>query len=110
MPDANPTGNHTFQTLGIGKINKPTYFTSTKLHLHYQGQKRAWVNKGICLEWFRDHFVLEVTLHFKILGLPQKASLLLDNAPWAEDLTTEDGNISGTVYASKLYTLHSAHG
>ncbi|XP_023311330.1 tigger transposable element-derived protein 2-like [Anoplophora glabripennis] len=97
MPCANSIGNHKLQLLVVGKAKKPRSFGSVKLPVHYQGQRRAWVTRDIFLEWFREHFVPEVKRHLKKLRLPQRALLLLDNAPGhpdAEDLTTEDGNFS----------------
>ncbi|XP_018576379.1 tigger transposable element-derived protein 2-like [Anoplophora glabripennis] len=97
MPCANSIGNHKLQLLVVGKAKKPRSFGSVKLPVHYQGQMRAWVTRDIFLEWFREHFVPEVKRHLKKLRLPQRALLLLDNAPGhpdAEDLTTEDGNFS----------------
>ncbi|XP_014366598.2 jerky protein homolog-like [Papilio machaon] len=97
MPCANSTGNHKLPLLVVGKAKKPRSFGSVKLPVHYEGQRRAWVTRDIFLEWFRGHFVPEVKRHLKKMGLPQKALLLLDNAPGhpnAEDLTTEDGNFS----------------
>jgi hypothetical protein len=55
----------------------------------------GWTEKFFC-DWFRKKFIPSVSQHLKSLYLPQKAILLLDNAPSHpnEDiLKSIDGNI-----------------
>ncbi|GBM01276.1 Jerky -like [Araneus ventricosus] len=55
------------------------------------------MTRDIFLRWFHEHFVPEVRKHKK-KGLPQKAVLLLDNAPLHPDessLAFDDGLITG---------------
>jgi len=51
------------------------------LPVDYYNQKRAWMNKETFENWFKTKWVSEVRDILKSKGLPEKAVLLLDNAP-----------------------------
>uniref|UniRef100_A0A2S2QZ92 Jerky-like n=1 Tax=Sipha flava TaxID=143950 RepID=A0A2S2QZ92_9HEMI len=52
------------------------------------------MNQEIFKEWFEKNFFSQVREHLKSQNLPQKAVLLIDNAPsHPVDLKSEDGNI-----------------
>ncbi|GFW24404.1 jerky protein homolog-like [Trichonephila clavipes] len=47
----------------------------------FGAKKKAWMNAMLFKEWFRDQFVLAVKKFNKENDLPQRAILLIDNAP-----------------------------
>lgn len=97
---ANASGSH-FLDLGvIGTARKPRAFSKMKkdssLPVSYYSNKTAWMTVEIFSDWFKTKFVPAVRKHLENVGLPQKAVLLLDNAPShpnEEILKSEDGNI-----------------
>lgn len=93
LPCANASGTHKLKMVVIGKSNNPRAFKNIDLPVHYYGQKSAWMTKDLFKKWFNECFVPEVRKWLKDHNLPQKALLLLDNAPGhpsEEELTTED--------------------
>ncbi|XP_052749794.1 jerky protein homolog-like [Galleria mellonella] len=93
LPCANAAGTHALKMVVIGKSNKPRAFKNIDLPVHYYGQKSAWMTKDLFKKWFDECFVPEVRKWLKDHNFPQKALLLLDNAPGhpsEEELTTED--------------------
>lgn len=93
LPCANAAGTHALKMVVIGKSNKPRAFKNIDLPVHYYGQKSAWMTKDLFKKWFNECFVPEVRKWLKDHNFPQKALLLLDNAPGhpsEEELTTED--------------------
>jgi DDE superfamily endonuclease len=93
----NASGNHKMKLLVIGKAKKPRSFKGTEmknLPVDYYSQKGAWMNREIFEDWFKTKWVPEVTDFLKSKGLPQKAVLLIDNAPSHPNetiLKTNDG-------------------
>ena len=83
----------------IGKAKKPRCFKGVDVKLlpvHYSGQKNAWMDTGLFLEWFHYHFVPYVRMKLKALGQECKAVLVLDNCsahPDASELVSDDGKI-----------------
>ena len=66
------------------------------LPVDYYNQKGAWMDMDIFEDWFKKKWVPEVQAFLKNKGLPQKAVLLLDNAPSHPNesvLKTNDGLI-----------------
>jgi hypothetical protein len=64
--------------------------------IHYYSHKGAWMDREIFESLFHKHFVLEVWAFLKDSGLPEKAVLLLDNAPShprQSVVTSDDGLI-----------------
>ncbi|XP_045473872.1 jerky protein homolog-like [Harmonia axyridis] len=99
MPCSNASGNHKLQLLCIGKSKTPRSFKGTEMKnfpVRYQNHPKAWMNREIFKKWFFDDFVPSVRAHLRSKNLPQKAMLLLDNAPShpnENELETEDGQI-----------------
>lgn len=96
----NASGSHFVKLCVIGTARKPQAFPKIKdlsnLPVDYYHNKAAWMNREVFTDWFKTRFIPEVHQHLGSTGLPQKAVLLLDNAPSHpnEDiLKSEDGNI-----------------
>lgn len=99
LPCSNATGNHKLRLLIIGKSKKPRAFKNLALQglpASYSNQKSAWMDKNIFKTWFFDEFVPEVTKFLNERELPQKALLLIDNAPSHPD---EEVLCSGDIKA-----------
>ncbi|CAH2084544.1 unnamed protein product [Euphydryas editha] len=93
LPCANSAGTHSLKMVVVGKSNKPRAFNNIDLPVHYYEQKSARMTKDLFKKWFDECFVPEVRKWLKDHNFPQKALLLLDNAPdhpSEEELTTED--------------------
>lgn len=96
----NATGEHKIKPLVIGRAANPRCFKNFSLPVQYTSTKNAWMTSGVFENWFHHSFVPQVRRFLKQKGLPQKALLLLDNAPShppAENLVSDDGKIL-TVY------------
>ncbi|XP_066903730.1 jerky protein homolog-like [Halyomorpha halys] len=82
---SNGSGTHKLPLFVIGKSRKPRAFKNisnlSALPVHYRVQKSAWMDRELFSEWFNNVFVPEVANYLKNKNLPQKAILLLDNAP-----------------------------
>ncbi len=99
MVCANASGNHKLSLLVIGKSKKPRAFKNLNLNAlpaNYYNQKSAWMSQKIFSEWFHKKFVPEVKAHLAEKKLPQKALLLMDNAPThpTGEIKSADGNIT----------------
>lgn len=99
MVCANASGNHKLSLLVIGKSKKPRAFKNLNLNAlpaKYCNQKSAWMSQEIFSEWFHKKFVPEVKAHLAEKKLPQKALLLMDNAPThpTGEIKSADGNIT----------------
>ena len=99
MACSNATGKHKLPLVIIGKSENPCCFKNVNKQalpvIHY-AQKNVWMNTDIFSEWFHRQFVPGVKKHLKEQGLPEKALLLLDNAPAHPDvgqLQSSDQNI-----------------
>ncbi|XP_018569629.2 jerky protein homolog-like [Anoplophora glabripennis] len=93
---SNASGLHKLKPLIIGKSKTPRCFRNFKNPLIYRNTKNAWMTGQIFKDWFFENFVLEVKSFLRNMNLPQKAVLLLDNAPShpsAEELKNADGKI-----------------
>lgn len=96
---SNATGEHKVKLFTIGKSRKPRSFKGTRavnMPVDYANQKKGWMNKEIFYDWFHIKFCPSVRQFLKSSGLPQKAVLLLDNAPSHPDemlLKSDDGSI-----------------
>ncbi|MGH0156192.1 UNVERIFIED_CONTAM: hypothetical protein FKN15_030857 [Acipenser sinensis] len=83
---ANASGSHRLPALLLGTAAKPRCFKNVNLAalpVVYKSQKRAWMDQDIFHDWFHNHFVTNVKQKLQELGLPPKAVLLLDNAPFS---------------------------
>ncbi|XP_071053235.1 jerky protein homolog-like [Onthophagus taurus] len=96
MPCANASGSHKLPLLCIGKSKNPRSFKGTEMKhfpVCYKYQTKAWMNQDIFKAWFFEEFVPSVKKHLKSKHLPERAMLLLDNAPEERTLQTADGQI-----------------
>lgn len=92
----NASGLHKIKPLVIGKAKNPRCFKNFNNPLVYRNSKNAWMTCTIFRNWFFQQFVPEVRNFLRTQNLPEKALLLLDNAPShpsAEELKSSDGNI-----------------
>lgn len=81
---SNSTGTHKLKPLVIGKAQKPRAFKNvniSSLPVCYKNQKSAWMDEYIFKDWLVNNFVPSVKNHLKILKMPCKAILIVDNAP-----------------------------
>lgn len=84
MACSNSSGTHKLDLLVIGKSKKPRAFknvTLDKLPVKYTNQARAWMTCEVFKAWYHGDFIPSVKNYLKKNCLPQKALLLLDNAP-----------------------------
>lgn len=96
---SNASGTKKLKMVVIGKAKKPRSFKGTEaknLPVLYYNQKKGWMNQLIFGDWFKHHFVPQVKDYLKAAGLPEKAVLVLDNAPShpsEASLKSDDGKI-----------------
>lgn len=84
MACSNASGKHKIPLLIIGKSKNPRALKNVKrgsLPVVYSSQKSAWMVSDIFKQWFFENFVPSVKKYLKNCGLPNKAVLLIDNAP-----------------------------
>lgn len=84
MVCANASGNHKLPLAVIGKSMKPRALKNVNQNLlpvHYYAQKNSWMNQKIFIDWFQNVFVVQVKKYLKSQNLPEKALLIMDNAP-----------------------------
>ena len=99
LATSNATGTHKLPLVLIGKAAKPRCFKNVNmaaLPVKYRNQKNAWMDSQLFEDWFRREFVPSVRRHLHDQGLPEKAILLLDNAPAHPDtdaMQSQDGQI-----------------
>lgn len=110
MVCANATGNHRLPLLVIGKSKKPRAFKNLNMNaltVNYYAQKSAWMDQTIFFDWFHKVFVPQVKVHLAEKQLPQKALLLMDNAPThpSGELKSDDGNITCLVLPANTTPL-----
>ncbi|XP_041979219.1 jerky protein homolog-like [Aricia agestis] len=108
LPCANASGTHKLKMTVVGKSEKPLALKKIDLPLNYCVQKRGSITKELFKQWFFDCFVPEVKNFLKERYLPQKALLMLVNAPGRpseEELTTEDKNITAMFLPSNCSSL-----
>lgn len=92
----NGDGTHKLRILVIGKAKNPRAFKNKTLPVEYVSSGNAWMTSAIFKDWFHDSFCKQVKSFLKNQGLPEKALLLIDNAPChcsEEELISEDGKI-----------------
>ena len=92
----------------IGKAKKPRGVDVKLLPVHYSGQKNAWMDTGLFLQWFHYHFVPYVRMKLKALGQECKAVLVLDNCsahPDASELVSDDGKIIAKFLPANVTSL-----
>lgn len=99
MTCANASGSKKLKLVVVGKAKKPRSFKGTEaknLPVKYFNQKKGWMNQTIFQEWFFHSFVPQVREFLKTQNLPEKAVLILDNAPSHPSetiLKSDDGKI-----------------
>lgn len=93
---SNASGSHKIKPLVMGKAKNPRCFKNFNNPIVYRNSRNAWMTCNIFENWFFQQFVPEVRNFLRTQNLPEKALLLLDNAPShpsAEELKTSDGHI-----------------
>jgi len=108
MPCANASGTHKLQLLVIGKSKQPRAIRKVKVPVVYKGQSRAWMTKALFHEWFEEEFCPQVRRFLRSRNLPQKALLVVDNAPGhdtGEELTSKNGQIKVMFLPPNCTTL-----
>jgi hypothetical protein len=81
---SNASGTHKLQLVCVGKSKKPRSFMGIEKRyfpVHYYNHRKTWMNQEILKDWFFKKFVPSVREHFRSKNLPERAMLLLDNAP-----------------------------
>ncbi|XP_070571292.1 jerky protein homolog-like [Ptychodera flava] len=84
MGCANASGTHKLPPVIIGKSRNPRCFKHVNmdnLSVRYYHEANAWISAELFSTWFRDDFVPSVRHHLRQKQLPEKALLLIDNAP-----------------------------
>lgn len=84
MTCANASGSFRLPLMIIGKSAKPRalqHMDFNSLPVFYKNQKSAWMDAQLFETWFFQQFVPLVKKFLKESDLPQKAILLVDNAP-----------------------------
>ncbi|XP_030755003.1 jerky protein homolog-like [Sitophilus oryzae] len=92
----NGDGTQKLQLLIIGKAKNPRAFKNKALPVEYVSSGNAWMTSAIFKDWFRNSFCKQVKSFLKSHRLPEKALLLIDNAPShcsEKELISEDGKI-----------------
>lgn len=77
---ANKTGLHKLGIVVIGKSRNPRSFKK-QAPIEYYSSKNGWMTSHIFETWFQNSFVPQVKLYQEEHNLPQKAILIIDNAP-----------------------------
>lgn len=96
---ANAAGTCRIPLLLINKSKKPRCFKHMdmeNLPVHYAAQSKSWMDSKLFSEWFNDRFLPAVRKFCREKSLPEKALLLLDNAPShpsSASLQSADGKI-----------------
>ena len=84
MACANASGTHKLDLVFIYKYQNPRslkHIDKDKLPVVYYSQTNAWMTTVLFERWFEQEFVPVVKGHLNLLGLEERAVLLLDNAP-----------------------------
>lgn len=81
MPCSNATGTHKFNLFACGKDSLNKDITHLSSVCYYKQQTNAWITREIFTEWFHDEFVPTVRSFMTLNNLPEKALLILDEAP-----------------------------
>nr|XP_024218404.1 jerky protein homolog-like [Halyomorpha halys] len=110
---SNGSGTHKLPLFVIGKSRKPRAFKNisnlSALPVHYRAQKSAWMDRELFSEWFNNVFVPEVANYLKDKNLPQKAILLLDNAP-SHPTDLKKNEVRTIFFTSKCNSLDPTNG
>lgn len=77
-PCSNATGTHKIDMLVIGKEEE---LKTTSIPVCYKRQTNGWLTREIFTEWFHEEFVPAVRQFMSVNNLPEKALLILDEAP-----------------------------
>ncbi len=91
MACSNASGAHRLPLMVIGKSARPRALNKINpknIPVYYKNQRSAWMNTDLFKIWFEEQFVPKVRTFLKLRGLPEKAILLLDNAPSHPDEET----------------------
>lgn len=100
MAGANASGICKLPLVFIHTSKKPSRFAHMEMQnlpVAYFAQKTSWTDRDIFGQWFHGSFVPKVKQFCCDSGIPPKALLLLDNAPFhpaTEKLQSSDGKIT----------------
>ncbi|XP_046684625.1 jerky protein homolog-like [Homalodisca vitripennis] len=81
---SNASATNKIPLMVIGKSKKPRCFKNMNMNalpVYYKNQKKAWMDRALFQEWFEKQFVPNVRAYNEENGLPDRALLLIDNAP-----------------------------
>lgn len=81
MPCSNATVMPKLDLLVTCKAKNPGAPKNVCLSVCYRNRWKSFVPREVLSQWFHNQFVPEVNKFMKISNLPNKALLLLDNAP-----------------------------
>uniref|UniRef100_A0A182N6W4 HTH CENPB-type domain-containing protein n=1 Tax=Anopheles dirus TaxID=7168 RepID=A0A182N6W4_9DIPT len=107
---ANASGSHKMRLAVVGKVKQPHPLGGLKsehLPVDYYEAKGSWMTKEIFQDWFETKWIPEVKEFLAEKGLPQRAVLLVDAAPFHADetsLQTDDG-----CMIAKFIPTHAAN-
>lgn len=93
----NENGSHKLKLLVMGKSKNPKVFRNKKIPVEYTFSKNTWMTSSIFKDWFHNSFCKQVQIFLRNENLPEKALLLIHNAPTncnEEELISENGNMS----------------
>ncbi|XP_046685292.1 jerky protein homolog-like [Homalodisca vitripennis] len=94
---SNASATNKIPLMVIGKSKKPRCFKNMNMNalpVYYKNQKKAWMDRALFQEWFEKQFVPNVRAYNEENGLPDRALLLIDNAPsHPDDLELVIGDI-----------------
>lgn len=81
---SNASGDYIMKPFVINIAETPCAFKGIKkddLPVYWMANKKAWVTAATFSHWFHTMFVPDVKRYLNSKGLPNKALLLIDNAP-----------------------------
>ncbi|XP_046686075.1 jerky protein homolog-like [Homalodisca vitripennis] len=94
---SNASATNKIPLMVIGKSKKPRCFKNMNMNalpVYFKNQKKAWMDRALFQEWFEKQFVPNVRAYNEENGLPDRALLLIDNAPsHPDDLELVIGDI-----------------
>uniref|UniRef100_A0A1B6FS75 HTH CENPB-type domain-containing protein n=1 Tax=Cuerna arida TaxID=1464854 RepID=A0A1B6FS75_9HEMI len=106
---SNASATNKIPLMVIGKSKKPRCFKNMNMNalpVYYKNQKKAWLDRVLFQEWFEKQFVPNVRAYNEENGLPDRALLLIDNAPsHPDDLELVIGDIKTIFLPSNVTSI-----